>query len=729
MPVTSQYIQITDYALVEYIYTDETITTTQARTLRLENRYTNTYQFLNNAQAYKRTGNILDKSASKMGTDAKVWAFHDIDSPVPIIQTDNNFVLTDVTASLLSNQKYDTVRVHFLSGFTFPGLDGVITEILFNEWTPNGTNQRLFTAASNVYLKSEPNVTFSPDPIFVGDRYYDRFIEFKIPSLYSVNLDYWTSPTATNTIGYQYTFGNVGFYQTSQISINLYEINSISETNGNRYLNTGTIWNSSVNQQDEYSFVGAVVKENSEYDFIEYYPTFHGGYIEDYINLLNETGQWVVINQLTVYEQVGTGFIKTSDVTILQEENFDQPSVYRPVLRNASAIYSYSVEYVMRLVNKVNNREIVRRSTFSSTDVKKYGYQLEKINALEGFRPIKVFNKIVKTDESPAPSVSFGTPRIVTQYNYVNNYFDVNFISVDSTTEIDSTNLGQTVYPQGKNVFYMNPFDNYVKFKIFTKSKDKKQNVTLDLAANGMNVKLSFVFDDKSQIFIDPTQDINAANPGSGEVLFKVDSETSVKLLGGNARSYFIVNRTVEGDDVLMYTGKFENVELRNLSESTIQQNQQIISQLEEQIASLKQTQQALTSSIQSPTTAPAAGVTGVTGTTGTTNAGQEVANQQAAENAASTEEGIVTVTSESAGINEAITQAAGSTGGPNRLNIVELPGVTPPLESSNWSSMRPRVENPSGQEVPISTFNKKRNNDTAIGTNPDGSPNYGMPQ
>jgi hypothetical protein len=447
-----------------------------------------------------------------MGTDAKVWAFHDIDSPVPIIQTDNNFVLTDVTASLLSNQKYDTVRVHFLSGFTFPGLDGVITEILFNEWTPNGTNQRLFTAASNVYLKSEPNVTFSPDPIFVGDRYYDRFIEFKIPSLYSVNLDYWTSPTATNTIGYQYTFGNVGFYQTSQISINLYEINSISETNGNRYLNTGTIWNSSVNQQDEYSFVGAVVKENSEYDFIEYYPTFHGGYIEDYINLLNETGQWVVINQLTVYEQVGTGFIKTSDVTILQEENFDQPSVYRPVLRNASAIYSYSVEYVMRLVNKVNNREIVRRSTFSSTDVKKYGYQLEKINALEGFRPIKVFNKIVKTDESPAPSVSFGTPRIVTQYNYVNNYFDVNFISVDSTTEIDSTNLGQTVYPQGKNVFYMNPFDNYVKFKIFTKSKDKKQNVTLDLAANGMNVKLSFVFDDKSQIFIDPTQDINAAN-------------------------------------------------------------------------------------------------------------------------------------------------------------------------------------------------------------------------
>jgi hypothetical protein len=720
MPATSQYIQITDYALVEYIYTDETITTTQARCLRLQNKYTNTYQFLNNAQAFKRTANILDSSASRLGTDAKVWAYHDIDSPVPIIQQDNKFVLTDVTANLLSNQKYDTVRVHFLAGYTFPGLDGVITEIQFNEWTATGLNPRPFTAAANVFLKSEPNVTFSTNPIFIADRYFDRYIEFKIPSLYSVNLDFWTSPTATNTIGYQYTFGNVGFLQGSQISINLYEINSISESNGNRYLNTGTTWNSSVNQQDEYSFVGAVVKENSEYDFIEYYPTFQGGFIEDYINLLNETGQWVVINQLTVYEQVGTNFIKTSDVTILQEENFDQPSVYRPVLRNAAAVYSYSIEYIMRLVNKVSNKEIVRRSTFSSTDVKKYGYQLERINALEGFRPIKVYNKIVKTDESPAPSVSFGTPRIVTQIRYVNNYFDVNYISVDSTTEIDSTEIGQIVYPQGTNVFYMNPFDNFVKFKIFTKSKDKKQNVTLDLASNGMDAKLSFVFDDKSQIFLDPVQDITVANPGSGEVLFKVDSETAVKLLGGNARSYFLVNKTAEGNDVLLYTGKFESVELRKTSETAVQQNQLIVSQLESKINDLKKIQENLTVSITSPETAT--GVTGATGATGATGGSPatNVAEEQAAINAASTAEGIVTVTTESAGISEAITEAAGSTK-PVKINIPEVPGVTTSLESVNWSKVLPKVENPSGG--PISVKIRKPND--ATGMNPDGSPNF----
>ena len=94
MPSISQFAQISDYALVEYIYESEAISTTQARCLRLENKYTNTYQFLNNAQAYGRTKNVLDRSASRLGVDAKTWAYQDIDSPIPIIVKDSNFFLS-----------------------------------------------------------------------------------------------------------------------------------------------------------------------------------------------------------------------------------------------------------------------------------------------------------------------------------------------------------------------------------------------------------------------------------------------------------------------------------------------------------------------------------------------------------------------------------------------------------------------------------------------------------
>ena len=169
-----------------------------------------------------------------------------------------------------------------------------------------------------------------------------------------------------------------------------------------------------------------------------------------------------------------------------------------------------------------------------------------------------------------------------------------------------------------------------------------------------------------------------------------------------------------------MYTGKFESVELRKTSETAVQQNQLIVSQLESKINDLKKIQENLTVSITSPETAT--GVTGATGATGATGGSPatNVAEEQAAVNAASTAEGIVTVTAESAGITEAITEAAGSSK-PVKINIPEVPGVTTSLESANFSKVRPKVENPSGG--PISVKIRKPND--ATGMNPDGSPNF----
>jgi hypothetical protein len=67
MPSTSTYVQLSNYALVEYVYESEIITTTSARTLRLRNGYTSQYQFLNSSTAVNITGNVLDRSASRLG--------------------------------------------------------------------------------------------------------------------------------------------------------------------------------------------------------------------------------------------------------------------------------------------------------------------------------------------------------------------------------------------------------------------------------------------------------------------------------------------------------------------------------------------------------------------------------------------------------------------------------------------------------------------------------------
>jgi len=703
MPATSSYIQISDYAVVEYIYSSEIIDTSKAKALRLYNSYSKNYQFLNSASATSLTENVLDYSAVRIGEDATKFGYLDIDTVSPLVQIDPNLTLTDVSNLLLPNQKYDTIRLHILSGYDFPGLDGIILQIAWDQWNIEGTGGKKFIAASQVYIKGEERLKFNTSPMFLGDRLFDRYLEFKLPSLAEVNFDFWNSPTSPNSFGYQYTFENVGFQKESQISATLFEINTTEENIGNRFFIVGESYSSSFNQQDLYSYISAVVQENAEYDYIEYYPTWNGQFLEDYINLLNAGGgDWVVINQIDVYEQLGAQFYNTFSMTSLQEKNLNQPAVFRPVIRNAGLAISYTVEYTMRLLNKSNSQEIIRKASWSSTNPKKYGEQLEKINVLEGFRPIKVYNKVVQMSEGGlATSVQYlGSPTIMTQNVYVNSYYDVNYISVDSSTDISNT-LGQTVYPQGTNYIFVNKFDNYVKFKIFTKSADKKQDVSLDLASNGMNVKLAFIYDDQTKIYLDPEQDMNAADPGAGEVMFRIDDSISTKLLAqNNNREYYIVNKNEKGDEVLIYSGKYADQKDR----TSIMGN---------------------TGSASSTSNASVTTVTPVTPASATTIA-EEFANAPLASssNAAldssqasqisEAQNATAYVQSTTQGVTEAMQQAATSNTTAN-LNIPDIPGVTPLMGGNIVAAITPNIIKPSNplsvitpQAITTSALDKK---------------------
>ena len=709
MAATSSYIQIANYALLEYIYANETISTTKARVLRLYNNYSNEYQFINSAAGYTLTENVLDTSATKMGADGTRWAYLDVDSPVPVIQIDPNLDLVDVTNLIVPNIKYDRVKLHFLSGYDFAGIDGVILDIGWNQWQIEGTGGKNFTPASQVYLKGDERIQFATLPLFVGDRLYDRYIEFALPSLADANFDFWNSPTAPNTFGYQYTFNNVGFAQESQIRATLYEINSTSTVRSNRYFITGQSFTTSFNQSDLYSFINAVIDENPEYDYIEYYPTWNGQFLEDYIQLLNESGgDWVVVNQLDLYEQLGRSFVKTFSMTSLQDSAFNAPAAYRPIIRNSYLAISYTIEYTMRLLNKSNGQEIIRKATFTSTDPKKYGPNIEKINVLEGFRPVKVYNKNVKLSEDSLKTsvqyIGYGAPQVMTQTVYVNAYYDVNYISVDSTTDL-SVILGQTVYPQGQNTIFINKFDNYIKFKIFTKSPDKQQNVSLDLAATGMNVKLAFILDDQSKVYLDPTQDMAAADPGAGEVLFRMDDTLSTKLLGGKQREYYIVNKNEQGDEILIYAGKFAAQQERGGMMST--ETESLINQLDSRLTSISNLQNSLLALsgalVNAGVTGPTATVMPSAGTAnGTSSAGNEALLTAQAEEISQAQESQTTVASSAAGVNQAIQQAA-NTGDTRNLNIPDVPGVTPFIGANINTAVTPNVVKPSDPASQVS--------------------------
>lgn len=703
MPGTSAYIQISKYALLEYQYNSEYIpvknTAGSAGALRLENKYLGTYQFLNTSPSVNLTGNVLDRSAAKMGTASNRWAYFDIDTAVPIYDIDSNFTVVNETANLttLSGQ-YDTARLHILSGFDFPGIDGIILQIQWKEWSADGTvNNRIFDACDHVYLKGQEQINFNPNPLFLGDRLYDRYIDVKVPSLYDVNQDFWNSPLADDTIGYNYTFNNVGFLQNSQILANLFEIDSTETLNGNRYFLTGNVYKTAVNAADNYSQLGVVIQENSEYDYIEYYPTWNGAFIETYLNDLNSAGgDWTVINQIEVYEQVGTGSLRTSNMTMLQDGNYDQPGIFRPVILNSSLAFSYTVDYTMRFFNRVDNTEIIRRSAYTSTDVKKYGRQLDKINVLQGYTPVKVYNKIVQMTSEDTATLSGATTQkeVITQQVVVPVYYDTNMISVDSTTDIEQS-LGQTVWPQGTNVVYLGAFDNIVKFKIYTKSADKKQNVSFNLSSYINTIALSFNTTDSNKLYVPAYIDINLANPAMGEVSFKIDSSTAVKILASPDKEYYIVNQT--NPETVLYSGKFDS--LNNRASGTASSVKSVLDSLDSQIKS-KQSDLAKLNSTTQNTQIEGAMQTA----TASASPSNNVLNTKQATDKKITQANQKQLSQAQAAQQSAIQQAA-QTG--EKINIVEVPGVSPNLGANPLNNIKPLVENPAN---PTTGFNPAKN-------------------
>lgn len=689
MANNSAYIQISQYALLEYQYNSEVIPLSaapgSAGAQRLENKYMGTYQFLNTNQSVDITGNVLDRSAGRKGPNTNRWAYFDIDSSVPVFQTDSNYVLTNQTGNLSSLAgKYDLVRLHILSGFEFPGLDGVLLQVQWKQWSLNSSQgNTLFDACNHVYLKGQEQINFNSTPLFLGDRLYDRYIDVKVPSLYDVNQDFWNSPTASNTIGYNYTVQNVGFLQNSQILFTLFEIDSSEAVNGNLELLTGNSYRAAVNPADNYSQLGLVIEENSENDYIEYYPTWNGGFLETYINDLNSVGgDWVVINQIDLYEQVGTSLLRTSNMTMLQDNKFDQPAIFRPVILNSSVAFSYTIDYTMRFFNRADNSEILRKSSFTSMDVKKYGRQLEKINVLQGFSPVKVYNKIVQMQPSDTEMLlGLSVPKkVITQKIITPVFYESNSVSVDSTTKLNAT-LGETVYSQGLNVIYLSKFDNLIKFKIFTLSGDKQQNVSLDMSTFIGNVVLSFNASGNNQLDVPSYFDINLADPAIGEVAFRIDTDTATKILASADKNYFIINQT--NPETVIYSGTFDAVEnrvkvgelnkrdmLTSLDQQITQKSKQVV-ELDESIANLRSqvivpatstsTATAQLTASQQSTTAPAA---------------QAQTNGTFFQNALA-----------------AALQAAAASG--VLPNIVELPGATNSGGYSVQANIRPLVQRP----------------------------------
>jgi hypothetical protein len=574
--MSSSFIQVSPYLLLEYIYGDNTTefygSSFNYKPARLINKYDKSQRtFLNTNPARLSTQNVLDFTAANLG--GVDWVILDKDVPLPYINIDSdNLIYEDLTSpttwvtpntenlsSLLI--KYDKVRFHVQSGYNLDNIEGLLFQLSVRE-----AQTDLFSyLASNVILKGTDRFIFNPNPVFITDRIYDRYIEIWIPSVKDANDNYYSNPGNRFSIGYQYTTDNRGYLKDTQIYVKAFEISSVTIKNGITYFKTDQTYDVTVRQEDIYSDVAAVIKESTQGDYFEYFCSYQDGFPTLLIQDLNsEGGNYVIIHQLDVIEQIDTRFITTYSFTQIQSGDFEGPLLYRPILRYAGISPSFSIEYTVRVYNTENGYQIVKKGSVTSFNPSKYGKNTEKISLSNVTSPLKVYNKVyggAAMSYNPVlPTNNFNTVFVPVFYDSMSLYLGSTTVLAPGQDPLSPNfNSNSLYYSQGAARLYLGDFEQYVKFSLKQYSNRTNSLNNVDLS----QLKLLIGFEDAAgKIFTYPALSSTIESPLSqGEVVFKIPAgaKTRIGLDGSNVKNFYILSNTSSSGDTKMYTGTVDS--------------------------------------------------------------------------------------------------------------------------------------------------------------------------
>lgn len=575
----SRFISLSPYCLAEYIFeplgslnyvTDDFIL--------LENKHLNIHQIFNDDGSFSTTKNIKDLTVTPIGQNKYVYL--DSEKYPNYISYDPKLIQTQITGY---NVVLDQVRFHFIAGFGFDEFEALVLGVRHLE------NDNKINIFSNILVAPETIsdlIIFNPRPIFLSNAQYDRYIDVFIPSIKNINEEYKTALVQSSTFVAAITPNDTsytGFIYNNPITITLDECGKRAKI----YTNINVVYDefevtehfeATIAQTNEFDSVGAYIGESSDGDFIEFYLTFNSGFPEELMSILNKRNphdNWMIIHQLNIFEQVGTAFINTSKQVFFQEENYDEPNVFRPILKYAHEAVSMTIDYLVRLINKKNGEQIIREASFTLISPKKYGKKLLNIPLLDKPQSQKIYNKLIKKDFEASKlflertlfnenedflQIQNNNVKTIIKTEYIPIFFSNNNISVSNKSALikNSNNLEEVIFGQGKLRFILSPFDNLIKLKVYTTSNDSY--VPLDLNLNSSKYRL--VFDtDFGKISIDNVNNSFQENLSNGEITFRISKKDSESILKSKRKIVYLTVVSQDGTETLIYTGEWRSPE------------------------------------------------------------------------------------------------------------------------------------------------------------------------
>ena len=476
---------------------------------------------------------------------------------------------TDATANI-NYILYDTVRLHLRSGFSFAarGYEGFMFEVDVerNAGVKNYLTQLVYLNQSNYELSN-------PKPFILGETLWSKYINIKIPSLVGQNqefLDRFYGDGTLNT-------SDINPY--SNYGINFKLLDRLETTGGYDYVYTGEENRFSVAREDEFVDFTVVVEDANDGDYFKIYgekDNSIAGFEGHILNRIQTSSDdIIVIFDVDVFEQIGTSFVKTTQNTFTQYEDFSTPVTFRPVIQNGSVAVSFSIDVTMRIYNQTDNTQITKKASLTVNQAARYGKRLQALKIDSPNILTEVYNVLPSLTSNKTIS-GFITDNLPRTIKYVPTFIE-RYNVVASSTRVDLTSIGSgsgsgsgyggrgvnemlanveeletgTFVNEGDLTIAIPPFATYVKFVIAKKRGDDFEYISFE---NAELVVLTFN-DGKTKLRFNHVynKDIDMSQ---GEVLFKINEQNANSIRGMRSNSFYI--SIDNGQDETMVTkGKF----------------------------------------------------------------------------------------------------------------------------------------------------------------------------
>jgi len=585
----SKYVQLNDFLLLEYEFSRDGITTAFSAgegglpTIAITEQDTKQY-FAKNSQGGANTELILNSVPTN--TESTSWFVNGSDPAKYFDYFDSSTQYATPTT-----YEHDIIKVHIVSGYNFDDISGFLLQVKAKDNSTNLVDMANFTWINQI--NGTDVLNFSSNALYLGNRFYDKYVEFKIPSIQVLGGDTTPGlPTALNIeilsdvyLTYSTIVGidNNQYIINEQIDVQL-PVTSvadnfncfIAESGGGDYIEFYATWNDTIigeSMNDIESGRIRLYTSNNPNDNFEDFTDQYG------VN----TARWIIMHEIYVYEHIpGGSSIQTQKYVFTQEDGFNDPNWFRPVIKNADIISSYSIDYVCRLSNRMDGSQIIRKASFSSLDPKKYGKFFTKLN-IDNIIPYKVFNRL-ETEKSNIIET--------TEVNN-NNVQDIQFVKVFYDTTTILMDAENTIFPQGTGPLFLKKTASTYSFKFnrlnVNSTPPRSENVDL---SGTFNYGLVFVTDDDTQIDVEPTYSTNM-NTVLGQLEFKLTDRQTTKLLNQINNSFSIVIKNPDGTSYTFYEGVFYS--LQNFNQVIGQYSSLFnVTDLQGQITALETTNKSL---------------------------------------------------------------------------------------------------------------------------------------